>query len=193
MWSPAFRHEENSENYWTIDFRHEDFGGPVTCLEWAPYNAQILVAGSQDGTIALLQRCSEWTVIKLEAHRDGVFALSWFPNDKAFLSVGGDSIMSIWRMQGSEIEREDLNSAGGQINYAVCVNDSIITCGRNGALNVWREGVEQETILQIDCPLWTATWNGVILGVTGSNNTVYFLKQDLLGQWEQVKSLDSLN
>jgi WD40 repeat protein len=77
---------------------------PVRAISWSP-DERLLATGHSDGTIWLWGPHANDKPIQLGRHRGDVHDVAWSPDGSQVVSVGGDSVVQMWRV--STANRDD--------------------------------------------------------------------------------------
>jgi WD40 repeat protein len=203
-----------ANNQWQVVRRHKA-ANSLGCVAFCPWeHGVIIVAGSVDGSLALLNCTTDDQATFAAAHDGAVNGLSWQPlrpgeeSLARLVTAGSDAKVKIWRCKESALTPEcELSMNGGpphsnwvrDVDWlksgAACglTSDYIASVGEDKMLRIWRCDKKSES--EWNCvfehsesaPQWKCSWapNSAMLAVScGDNQTKVFQQTAASGDME---------
>jgi protein transport protein SEC13 len=141
--------KEASYQKWVPIYEYSGHSGPVTVVEWAPYqHGLVLLGGSIDGCISLLTFLGDdrWEAKTFFGHNNGVLSACWSPVlvllnenvslDLKFATAGADGLVKVWVLENENFRSEVLEKHKGWVR-SVCWGDFLISAGEDGNVVSW--------------------------------------------------------
>ena len=178
--------KEASYGKWAIIYDFIGHNGPITSVEWGPYqHGPCLLVGSLDGCISLLKALNEdrWECRTTFAHFNGVLSVSWAPvfagllceniASMSFATAGADNIVKVWNFD-NDFECTKLEKHKAWVR-ALCWGDKLFSGSEDGSLVLWedKQGWKGREIYHDKNSIWSISFNenGTEILISCGNNS----------------------
>lgn len=120
--------------------KHTDW---VTALAYSP-NGQMLATGDRNGGISVWDPDNGLELFTLSEHKGGVTALSWRGDSKVLASASEDGTVKWWELEGGKSVKSWAAHPGGALSVSYTHDGRLVTCGRDGAVTLWKADAAKE-------------------------------------------------
>lgn len=120
--------------------KHTDW---VTALAYSP-NGRMLATGDRNGGIIVWDPDNGLELFTLADHKAGITALSWRSDSKILASASEDGTVKWWELEGGKAVKSWPAHPGGTLSVSFARDGRLVTCGRDGAVALWKADAAKE-------------------------------------------------